>query len=34
MVLKGEDEYFYRKIEFNQPIKAKRIKSQTLIVKH
>ena len=30
MVLKGEDEYFYRKIEFNQPIKAKRIKPETI----
>ncbi len=30
MVLKGEDEYFYRKIEFNQPIKSKRIKPETI----
>ena len=30
MVLKGEDEYFYRKIEFNQNIKAKRIKPETI----
>ena len=30
MVLKGEDEYFYRKIEFNTPIKEKRIKTETI----
>ena len=29
-VLKGEDEYFYRKIEFNTPIKEKRIKAETI----
>ncbi len=30
MVLRGEDEYFYRKIEFNQPKKEKRIKPETI----
>ena len=29
-VLKGEEEYFYRKIEFNTPIKEKRIKAETI----
>ena len=29
-VLKGEKEYFYRKIEFNQPIKEKRKKAETI----
>ena len=29
-VLKGEEEYFYRKIEFNTPIKEKRIKPETI----
>ncbi len=30
MVLKGEDEYFYRKIEFNQPTKSKRIEPEII----
>ena len=30
IVLKGEEEYFYRKIEFNTPIKEKRIKAETI----
>ena len=29
-VLKGEEEYFYRKIEFNTPIKGKRVKAETI----
>ena len=29
-VLKGEEEYFYRKIEFKTPIKEKRIKAETI----
>ena len=29
-VLKGEEEYFYRKIEFRTPIKEKRIKAETI----
>ena len=30
IVLKGEEEYFYRKIEFNTSIKEKRIKAETI----
>ena len=30
-VLKGEEEYFYRKIEFNTPIKEKKNKSPETI---
>ena len=29
-VLRGEEEYFYRKIEFNSSIKKKRIKAKTI----
>ena len=29
-VLKGEDEYFYRKIDLNKPIKEKRIKAEVI----